>query len=302
MNIVIGTRGSPLALVQAEWISKKLLKISSSLKTEIKIIKTRGDQILNLPVKKIGDKGVFVKELETALQNREIDLAVHSAKDLPADIPEDLILAAFPEREDPSDVLISKNENTLAALPLKAVIGTSAARRQSQLLHYRPDLRIELLRGNVETRIRKLDEGKYRGIVLAKAGLNRLKIKRGRTIPRTLMLPSLAQGALAVEMRRNDKKLLMIAKLLNDKKTSFCIQAERSFLAEMEGGCQIPLGGIAELYKSKLRMEAFIGTPDGRNLIRESIEGEASKPIELGKKLAFLILSKGGDKIKRTLL
>jgi hydroxymethylbilane synthase len=268
---------------------------------EIKVIKTRGDQILNLPVEKIGDKGVFIKELETALQNRDIDLAVHSAKDLPAEIPEELILGAFPEREDPYDVLIAENNEKLETLPLKSVIGTSALRRQSQLLNFRPDLKIELLRGNVETRIRKLDEGKYSGIILAKAGLNRLGIKRGTPISRTIMLPSPAQGALAVEMRRNDTEILAITTHLNDGKTSLCVQAERSFLTEMQGGCQLPLGAIAELRGSMLFMEGFIGSPDGKNLIRKSLEGEALKPIELGKKLASLILSRGGSEIRNAL-
>ncbi|MCL5056001.1 MAG: hydroxymethylbilane synthase [Firmicutes bacterium] len=301
MRIVIGARGSPLALAQANWISQRLLEISDSVEIEIKVIKTRGDQILNLPVEKIGDKGVFIKELETALQNRDIDLAVHSAKDLPAEIPEELILGAFPEREDPYDVLIAENNEKLETLPLKSVIGTSALRRQSQLLNFRPDLKIELLRGNVETRIRKLDEGKYSGIILAKAGLNRLGIKRGTPISRTIMLPSPAQGALAVEMRRNDTEILAITTHLNDEKTSLCVQAERSFLAEMQGGCQLPLGAIAELRGSMLFMEGFIGSPDGKNLIRKSLEGEALKPIELGKKLASLILSRGGSQIRNAL-
>lgn len=298
MKIVIGSRGSALARVQARQVADLLRAISPSLEVEFTVIKTQGDKILDLPLSKIGDKGLFVKELEVALEAREIDLAIHSVKDLPAEIPGTLLLAAFPKREDPGDVLVTRNAATLDALPPRAVIGTSALRRQSQLLHARPDLRVELLRGNVDTRLRKLDEGKYDGVVLARAGLNRLGINRGVPLPYKLFLPSPGQGALAVEIRRGDDKIQALVRRIDDPETSVCVGAERSFLARMEGGCQVPLGGLASLHGSRLELEGFLGSPDGFRLVRKRVEGQAEEAGELGQRLADLLLEEGGDILK----
>jgi len=293
VKIVLGSRGSPLALVQTRSVAEQLQKIDPSLEIEITVIKTQGDKLLDLPIWQIGDKGLFVKELENALQEKKIDLAVHSVKDLPAVIPDDLDLVAFPLREDPSDVLLTKDNLSWEELPPGALLGTSALRRQSQLLAKRPDLNIKMLRGNVDTRVRKLDEGLYFGIVLARAGLHRLGIERGVTLPESVILPSPGQGALAIETRKNDHELRAIAKNLNDEATWHCVTAERSFLLTLEGGCQVPLGALAKFEKETLILEGFLGTPDGKKTLRAQKEGSAKEAKGLGKALALEVLDKG---------
>jgi len=292
--MIIGSRGSLLAIAQTKLIVNLLLSEDPSLKIETKIIKTKGDQILDRSISEIGDKGLFVKELEVALQNREIDIAVHSVKDLPAEIPDDLILAAFPKREDPSDLLVTAENLTIEALPKNAVIGTSALRRQSQLLHFRPDLQIKLLRGNVDTRLRKLDEGHYFGIILAKAGLNRLGISRGIVVAHSILLPSPGQGALALETRKDDP-IVKILRKINDPATETCVRAERSFLLTMEGGCQVPLGALAALNNANLVLEGFFGTPDGRHAAREKGIGDPQSPEKLGEIVAKSLLRQAGS-------
>lgn len=295
--MIIGSRGSPLALAQTGWIVRRLHAVEASLNIQTKIIKTKGDRISDKwgQTPFIGDKGLFVKELEAALQDGEIDAAVHSVKDLPAEIPEDLILAAFPEREDPSDVLVTRGPLTMEALPRNAVIGTGALRRQSQLLHYRPDLKVKLLRGNVDTRLRKLDEGQYDGIILAKAGLNRLGISRGTTIDHAILLPSPGQGALALEARKNDP-ILDILKKINDPETEICVRAERSFLVKMEGGCQVPLGALATFIEGKLTLEGFWGTPDGSQVFRKKESGDPGDPEKVGKIVAERLIRQAGSR------
>jgi len=298
MSIRLGTRGSKLALAQADFVSKLLEAQALNLEVQIIVIKTKGDQLLNDPIWKIGDKGLFVKELETALQNNEIDLAVHSAKDLPAVIADDLCLAAFPEREDPSDVLVAKESLTLNTLFPGAVVGTSALRRESQLRSARPDLEIKMLRGNVDTRLRKLDEGAYDAIVVAKAGLNRLGIKRGIAISPDVMLPSPAQGALGLQARKNDDRILEQLQLLNHPPTSVCVNAERSFLAGMEGGCQLPIGALAHLLNDHLTIEGYLGSPDGKQTVRHKLQGNPDEANEIGMKLADLLKTEGKSILK----
>lgn len=286
-----------LALTQAKWVAAALEALDGDIKIEIKVIKTTGDKILDSPLSKIGDKGLFVKEIETALQAKEIDFAVHSVKDLPSVIPDDLTISAIPKREDPGDVLVTRGNLTWEELPRNAVIGTSALRRQSQLLHHRPDLSIKLLRGNVDTRLRKLDEGEYFGIVLARAGLNRLGIDRGKTIPQNVLIPSPGQGALAVEARRSDESLLRLISKLNDEPSAVCVAAERAFLAAMEGGCQVPLGAIASLRGSRIGIEGFVGSPDGKVFLRDNVEEDAVRAEDAGRDLAGRLLARGGKEI-----
>jgi hydroxymethylbilane synthase len=297
MKIILGTRGSTLALAQAHWVKNQLQQFFPSLEIELKIIKTIGDKILDSPLSKIGDKGVFVKELETALEKKEVDVAVHSVKDLPTLIPKNLTLAAIPPREEPWDMLVTQENLPWEALPKHALIGTSALRRQSQILFHRPDLKISLLRGNVDTRLRKLDSGDFFGIVLAQAGLNRLGIRRGRVIPRYIMLPAPGQGALALEARKSDEKIIEIVKKLHDEKTGICVSAERRFLSTLEGGCQVPVGAYAELQGEQLVLEGFVGSPEGNPLFREKIEGDPKEAEALGERLAVCLLKKGGKKI-----
>lgn len=290
-RIIIGTRGSVLALTQANYVAHLLATKNPDLEIEIQTIKTQGDKILDTPIWKIGDKGLFVKELETALISNQIDLAVHSVKDLPAVIPDELCLAAFPPREDPSDVLVTASNQAFDELPNGAVIGTSALRRQSQILHRRPDLNIKLLRGNVDTRLRKLDEGNYFGIIVAKAGLTRLGVSRGVTVPTSILIPAPGQGALALQTRKKDRKLIEIAALVNHDATRTAVAAERSFLARMEGGCSVPLGALAVFDGGELFLRGFFGTPDGTQAIFDEIRGSPTQPEILGEALASRILS-----------
>lgn len=293
MKIVLGTRGSSLALIQASFIIEKLQQVNPEIQIKIQTIKTKGDQLTHQAISQLGDKGLFVKELESALADHQIDMAVHSAKDLPGVIPDALELAAFPRREDPSDVLVTQENFPLDTLPHGAVLGTSSLRRQSQLLHYRPDLVIHVIRGNVDTRLRKLSHGKFTGVVVARAGLNRLNIMKGYTIPTDILLPAPGQGALAVEIRKEDRQLKDCLKKIDHEETRFCVTAERSLLITVEGGCQIPLGGLARLDKEKLFLEGFLGTPDGKITYRDMVQGHCSEAKEIGKVLAKKLLKKG---------
>jgi hydroxymethylbilane synthase len=295
--MIIGTRSSKLALWQAEYIADCLQKQYPDLVVELKHIATTGDKILDTPLAKIGGKGLFTKELETEMLDGDIDIAVHSLKDMPTQIPEGLTLAVITERFDPGDCLVSNVYASLAELPQGARVGTSSLRRKAQLLHVRPDLTILDLRGNVNTRLRKLDDGEYDAIILAAAGLKRLgfsdRIKE--TIDPALCLPAVGQGALAIEARVDDAETLELIKFLQDDATRQSAAAERSFLAAVEGGCQVPVGVYARKQANdSLKVTAVIASVDGKTLLRDELIGDALEANELGRRLAEKLLAAGG--------
>lgn len=292
--VVIGTRGSKLALIQAELVRAALVAVNPSLAVVIKTITTKGDIILDRPLSAIGDKGLFVVEIEEALRAGTIDLAVHSAKDLPSDLPPDLCLAAFPARADARDALLS-NGARLMELPHAALVGTSSLRRACQLRALRPDLRIADLRGNVDTRLRKLHEGQYDAIVLAAAGLARMGLDAQITelLDPAVMLPAVAQGALAVEARAGDSATLAALAALDDPVTRAVVTAERAFLAAIGGGCQTPIAGYASCDGDTLVLTGMIGALDGRT-VRAALPGAVAEPAALGAALAQQLLAAGG--------
>jgi hydroxymethylbilane synthase len=298
-RIVIGTRGSALALWQANHISDRLKEFEPGLVVELRVIKTQGDKILDVALNKVGGKGLFVKEIEEALVRREVDLAVHSIKDVPAQLPEGLVIGAIPKREDPRDVLISKTGLTLDALPQSATVGTSSLRRMSQLRARRPDLRIEMLRGNVDTRLRKLDEGQFDAIILAAAGLTRLGHAARITeyLAPEISLPAIGQGALGLEIRAGDDLVTPRIERLDHEATSRAVAAERGFLAKLGAGCQTPVAAHAEFDNGTIVLEGMIGRPDGTEILRDRIGGAAWDAEGLGRTLAERLLARGGDKI-----
>lgn len=301
--VVIGTRGSKLALAQTELVSAALLDAHPGLRIAIERITTRGDIVLDRPLNEIGDKGLFVAEIEQALRAGRIDLAVHSAKDLPSELPPDMALAAFPRRADPRDVLITRAGRGLSALPPGARVGTSSLRRACQLHSLRPDLQIVDLRGNVDTRLRKLHEGQYDAIMLAAAGLDRLGIDGllAERLAPEVMLPAVGQGALAIEVRAGDESCSRLLAPLDDPATRVAVMAERAFLAHINGGCQVPAGAYARLDPSSgsgsggaaLTLTGMIGARDGR-LVRGEMTGSADEPAALGARLAEALLDGGG--------
>ena len=295
--MIIGTRSSKLALWQAEYIADCLQKQYPDLVVELKHIATTGDKILDTPLAKIGGKGLFTKELETEMLAGDIDIAVHSLKDMPTQIPEGLTLAVITERFDPGDCLVSNTYGSLAKLPQGARVGTSSLRRKAQLLHVRPDLTILDLRGNVNTRLRKLDDGEYDAIILAAAGLKRLGFgdRIQETIDPALCLPAVGQGALAIEARADDEEILELIKFLQDDATRQSAAAERAFLASVEGGCQVPVGVYARKQTNgSLQVTAVIASVDGKTLLRDELVGDAIEADELGRKLAKKLLAVGG--------
>ncbi|GLI53890.1 hydroxymethylbilane synthase [Thermodesulfovibrio yellowstonii] len=304
-KIVIGTRGSKLALWQANWVKDKLQTLYPELKVEIEKIKTTGDKILDAPLAKIGGKGLFVKEIEEALLSKRVDLAVHSMKDVPTEIPEGLQISAICEREDPRDVFISKEGILLKELPQGAVVGTSSLRRTVQLKALRSDLVIKPLRGNVDTRIRKLREGEFHAIVLAMAGLKRMGFEDIVTqpFPEDLMIPAIGQGAIGIETRIDDDFVNERIKHLNHEETAICITAERAFLSVMGGGCQVPLACHARIINLQpsafsLKLVGIIGDPEDKiPIIRGSCEGSLSQAERLGADLAKELLKRGGKEI-----
>lgn len=303
-KLIIGTRSSKLALWQAEFVAATLRSHYPELTVELKHIVTKGDKILHVPLAKIGGKGLFTKELENEMLQGHIDLAVHSLKDVPAELPQGLTLAAIMQRATPFDALVCPRYGTLDNLPNGARVGTSSLRRTAQLLHYRPDLTILSLRGNVDTRLRKLDDGEYDAIVLAAAGLERLGLSGRITqlLPPTLCLPAVGQGALALEARADNTETLELTAPLNDTATAVAVQAERAFLSRIEGGCQIPVGVYGTLAVNRvLALEAVIASPDGRQMYRHLIHSSADQGIALGTALADELLNAGGYKILRDL-
>jgi hydroxymethylbilane synthase len=295
----IGTRGSQLALFQANWVKDQLVQTHPDLKVTLIKIKTTGDKIQDAPLAKIGGKGLFVKEIEEALLQKKIDLAVHSIKDVPTEFPKGLHLPVITKREDPRDVFISKDGRTLKDLPPGAKIGTSSLRRQAQLLHFRSDFELIPLRGNLDTRLKKLKTLNLDGIVLALAGVKRLGLEERITeiIPTDISLPAIGQGALGIETRMDDKKVEGQIRFLNDRDSSIAVTAERAFLKKLEGGCQVPIAAYARTFGATLQIDGLVGTIDGRRLIRHHVEGPIEKAGSLGIKLAEILLGKGAKEI-----
>ena len=298
-TLIIGTRSSRLALWQAGYIARRLREKHPSLIVEEKRMTTKGDRILDAPLAKIGGKGLFTKELETAMLAGEIDIAVHSLKDMPTEVPEGLVITAITERYDPGDAVVSPRYQTLAALPPGARVGTSSLRRRAQLLAARPDLTLFDLRGNVNTRLEKLDAGEYDAVILAVAGLKRLGFgdRITEVLPRALCLPAVGQGALAIEARRGDHEVRDLVDFLRDEAMTDCAAAERAFLETVEGGCQVPVGVYATVDGDQLSVEAVIASLDGRQSFRDTRIGPRQEAKELGRELANVLLDAGGIEI-----
>ena len=303
-KLVIGTRGSRLALWQANYIAHCLTERYPGLIVTLEHMVTTGDKILDVPLAKIGGKGLFTKELEVAMLNGEIDLAVHSLKDMPTELPAGLVLAAITEREDPWDALISPEYKTIDNLPQGAKVGTSSLRRKAQLLHYRPDLRISDLRGNLDTRLKKLETEKLDAILLAEAGLKRLGLEHliTQVLPKEISLPAVGQGALAIEAREGDTEVLDMLDFLNDPDTRAATTAERSFLNELEGGCQVPMGVYGRIENNEVCLEAAIFSVDGYSAIRDSLYSGRAGAEEMGRRLAQRMYVNGGKQILAGLL
>jgi hydroxymethylbilane synthase len=301
-NLRIGTRGSELALWQTNYVKSLLAHLFPHLTVEIEIIKTTGDKILDAPLAKIGDKGLFTKELELALFDNRIDLAVHSLKDIPTLVPDGLTIAAILEREDVRDVFIahpSKKYTAFEKLPHGATLATGSLRRKSQLLNARPDLQIVDLRGNLNTRIKKLDESNWHGMILAKAGVTRIGWAKRITVILSfkVMLPAVGQGALAIETRIDDSNTNNILHSLHHQPTADAVTAERALLRELEGGCQVPIGALGTIHGRELQLEAVIGNLDGTKLIRGKKIGGTSDAETIGIELAQELLRRGGREI-----
>lgn len=298
-KVIIGSRGSELALWQANFVKKELEKKNKNVLVEIKIIKTKGDKILDVALSKIGDKSLFTKELEIELLNKNIDLAVHSLKDLQTEIPKGLKLAAVTKRHNVQDVLIAKKKGTtIFNLPDGAIVATGSLRRKCQLLHVRPDLNLVELRGNVPSRIKKFLESDWDAIILARAGVERLKLNKyiSSIIKTDIMLPAVGQGALGIETRADNKFVNDIVKSIHHEDTYKAVLAERALLKTLEGGCQVPIGAFAETKSNGLTIDALVGSLDGSLTYRKKIRGSRSNPEKLGKKLADDLL-KAGAKI-----
>jgi len=298
-NIKIGTRGSKLALWQANWIKTELNKNIPSLSIEIVVIKTKGDKILDVPLAKVGGKGLFVKEIEEALLDGRVDLAVHSMKDMPADLPVGLCIGPVPKRENPADVLISKNGLLLSELEPQARIGTSSLRRGSQIKHAKPNFIIFPLRGNLDTRIKKLETSDLDAIILAAAGVKRLNLANKITeyLDYDVMLPAVGQGALCIEIRKHDLEIEKIVSQLNHPDTRAVVMGERAFLRTLGGSCQVPVAAYGEINKNSFTLRGLVADIDGKIIIKETITGPENSSESLGIKLAQRLLSKGADKI-----
>lgn len=306
-KIRIGTRGSKLALAQTKAVADMLCKLHPQLHAEVHIIRTKGDVICELPLQQIGGKGFFVKEIEAALLRGEIDIAVHSAKDVPTTIPDGLEIAAICMRLDPRDAIVVRlfeqllkvqlpEGDVLSILPASSVVGTSSLRRHAQLLRLRPDITIKHARGNVDTRLRKLDEGQFDAIIVAAAGLIRLGLEHRITalLPIDVCTPAAGQGALAIEVRSDDRRTLELIKPLDDKVARAEVEAERALVAALAAGCHVPVGACARyLDDGKLELVAAIASHDGRMLIRKVMRGSISRPIELGIRLAEALIAEG---------
>ena len=298
-RVVIGTRGSDLALWQAEYVRRSLEAEFPEIEFEIKIIRTTGDDVLDVSLSKIGDKGLFTRQIETELLSGDIDLAVHSLKDLQTEQPEGLTIGAVCKREKPNDVLISRSGKTLDELPRGAKVATGSLRRRSQLLAYRPDLEISDIRGNLNTRFRKFDESDIDAMILAYAGVERLGMgeRISQLIPTDVLIPAVGQGSVAVEIRENDKSVAEISARLDDAETRACVTAERALLRTLEGGCQVPIGGYATIEDETLTLDGIVGSLDGKRIFRETRSGQASEAIQLGEYVAQALLEQGADSV-----
>ena len=297
--IRIATRNSPLALWQANYIAEQLRRIHPGLKTELVKMTTRGDKILDAPLAKIGGKGLFVKELEQGLLEGRADIAVHSMKDVPVDFPDGLELKVILAREDPCDALVSNHYRCLDDLPSDARIGTSSLRRQSQITQAIPGCQILPLRGNVNTRLAKLDTGQFDAIILAAAGLKRLAMadRIRQIIPTSISLPAVGQGALGIECRVGDDRIADVINVLHDNETQQCVIAERAMNERLEGGCQVPIAGFARFQDGGLFMQGLVGTPNGQQIIRAQRQGLVDQAKGIGYEIAEELLAKGAKKI-----
>ncbi|HEB50390.1 MAG TPA: hydroxymethylbilane synthase [Desulfobulbus sp.] len=298
-TIKIGTRASLLAVTQSTWVGNRIEEQYPGTTVELVRITTKGDKILDVPLAKVGGKGLFVKEIEDALLDGRVDLAVHSMKDVPTELPPALHVAIVPEREVPVDAFISTRYGSIDELPAGAVIGTSSLRRKAQLAALRPDLAIRDLRGNLDTRLRKLEEGQYDAIILAAAGLNRLGMQARITslFDPARMLPAIGQGALGIELRRDDSELLAGLQFLHHPATATAVAAERAFLFRLEGGCQVPIGAHATLAGATVSLTGLIARVDGSEILRQEMSAAADQAAELGTRLADDLLGRGGRAI-----
>ena len=300
-EIRIGTRASALALWQAEWVKAELEKKYPGMTVSLTKIKTTGDKILDVPLAQVGGKGLFVKEIEEAMLEGEIDIAVHSMKDVPTFFPDGLHLSCITKREDPRDALLTRNNVTFNNLPKGANVGTSSLRRQAQLMHVRPDFVIHQLRGNVDTRLRKLKEGQFDAIILAAAGVKRLGLADNVSeyIDPEISLPAIGQGALGIECRVDDRELNDLIAFFNHADTRTCVTGERALLRRLEGGCQVPIACYGQIKGGALHLTGLVGSVDGKRIIKDSLEGAPEKAEKLGVTLAEKLLSRGADVILR---
>jgi len=299
MNFKIGTRGSKLALTQTNFVAEKLKKLMPETNVEICIIKTSGDIMQDVSLLTIGGQGVFVKEIEDALLSKKIDLAVHSMKDVPGETPEELMFAAILPREDVRDILVARDNIKMEFMPRGAKIGTGSQRRGAQIKAMLPDINIVPLRGNIDTRLKKIETENLTGVILAAAGMKRMRLAERITqfLPVETMLPAVGQGALGLQIRRDDTALAKVCARLNDAKTAVEITAERSYLRALGGGCRLPIAALCKLDGQRLSLEGMVAAPNGTIVIREKINGAKKDAEELGKKLAEIILEKGGKKL-----
>ncbi len=297
--IKIGTRGSKLALWQANWVKSVLEKKFPSTPIELIIIKTQGDKILDVPLAKVGGKGLFVKEIEQALLTRRIDIAVHSMKDMPVDIPEGLCIGAIPERENPVDVFISRNGAGFNELAAGSVIGTSSLRRGAQLRHARPDIVIQPIRGNLDTRLKKLESENFDALVLAAAGVKRLNLdhKSTENLDPGIMLPAIGQGALCIELRKDDSTVGPLVTSLDHASTRAVVAGERAFLKRLEGGCQVPIAGHGRISEKQFTLTGLVAEVDGTRVIKGEKSGPLDSAETIGIDLAEELLAGGADKI-----
>ena len=303
-KIVIGSRGSQLALWQANWVKAELERLHSNVDINIRVITTSGDKIQDVPLAKIGGKGLFVKEIEEALLAKEVDLAVHSMKDVPMEIPAELVVSVITKRESPLDALISKNGERLVNLPQGATIGTSSLRRSSQLLKYRADFKIYPLRGNVDTRLRKVKTGNYDAIILASAGLNRLGWTSHITeeISEEILLPAMGQGALGIETRLEDTKTYDFISPLNHKQTNYAVTAERALVGRLDGGCQVPIGAYAKVENNLISLKGLVASLDGETIYTSENTGPVDDAINIGQELGSRLLKMGANEILEKLI
>jgi hydroxymethylbilane synthase len=300
-EIRIGTRASALALWQAEWVKAELEKKYPGMTVSLTKIKTTGDKILDVPLAQVGGKGLFVKEIEEAMLEGDIDIAVHSMKDVPTFFPDGLHLSCITKREDPRDALLTRNNVTFNNLPKGANIGTSSLRRQAQLMNVRPDFVIHQLRGNVDTRLRKLKEGQFDAIILAAAGVKRLGLAENVSeyIDPEISLPAIGQGALGIECRVDDRELNDLIAFFNHADTRTCVTGERALLRRLEGGCQVPIACYGQIKGGALNLAGLVGSVDGKRIIKDSLEGAPENAEKLGVTLAEKLLSRGADVILR---